>query len=376
MPATRLSRRSALHRSCVVATSATGVASLSHAADVLVGHGGERLRVGVIGCGGRGTGAAAQAAAADPGIRIVALADLFAEQIDTSLAELHAAVGAAVDVPQGRRFTGRDGWRRLLDTDLDVVILATAPDARPEQAAAAVAAGRHVYCEAPAAVDAAGLAWMLATCRRARAAGLSMGSGLAWRHDPATARAIEAIAAGAVGTPRAAAAWSRIGPAWHKPAVAGHSPSEGRHRNWIGVDALSGGDFVEHQVHAIDKVLWAFGDEPPVAVEPLATAPAATAVRYLFADGRTLEAGISRRAGGRQRIDEWVRGTRGGVDLRAAGTGAGRHQRSMAAFVRSIRGGTPLAEGLTLCRSTATALLGRAASARRSPLAWEAFAPA
>jgi hypothetical protein len=128
-------------------------------------------------------------------------------------------------------------------------------------------------------------------------------------------------------------------------------------------------------VHGIDKILWAFGDEPPHVAEPLASAgDHGTFVRYRFTGGQTLEAGIFRRPGGRDRIDEVVRGTGGSCDLRTAG--AGRHARAIAAFVRSIRAGTPLAEGRTLCRSTLTAILGREAAAAGRPLPWATLAPA
>lgn len=369
-----VARRGFLGRSCGTVGSLVAVAAGGGPAGGFFIAGSDRLRVGLVGCGGRGTGAAAQAAAADPAVRITALADLFADRIDAALAVLGRTADAAIDCPADRRFLGEHGWRRLVESDLDVVILATSPDARPAQAVAAVTAGRHVYCEAPAAVDAAGVAAMHAAFRRAEAAGLSVGSGLAWRHDPATIRAIATIRAGLIGPAVVARAHARIGPAWRAEGTTGLSPAAAARREWIAAPRLSGGDFVEHHVHAVDKLLWALGDEPPVLVEPLASGRG-TAVRYRFAAGGVVEAGLTRRPGGRDRIEELVRGTRGVCDLRAAGAGAGRHARSMAAFVRSVRGGPPVAEGATLCRSTLAAILGREAAATAAALAWPGSLP-
>jgi predicted dehydrogenase len=366
-------RRGFLGRSCGTVGSLVAVAAGGGPAGGFFISGSDRLRVGLVGCGGRGTGAAAQAAAADPAVRITALADLFGDRIDAALAVLGRTAGAAVDCPADHRFIGEHGWRRLLESELDVVILATSPDARPAQAVAAVTAGRHVYCEAPAAIDAAGVAAMHAAFRRAESAGLSVGSGLAWRHDPATIRAIATIRAGLIGPAVVARAHSRIGPAWRADGTTGLSPAAAARRDWIATPRLSGGDFVEHHVHAVDKLLWALGDELPVLVEPLAS-ERGTAVRYRFAAGGVVEASLTRRPGGRDRIEELVRGSRGVCDLRAAG--AGRHARSMAAFVRSVRGGPAVAEGATLCRSTLAAILGREAAATAAALAWPALLPA
>jgi predicted dehydrogenase len=232
-----------------------------------------------------------------------------------------------------------------------------------------------VFCEAPAAIDAAGVADVLAASTRAAAHGLAFGSGLAWRHDPATIRAIDRLHAGACGRPVAGVATSHIGPAWRRCAPLGRPLPTTDQRNWIACPTRSGGDLVEHQVHAIDKLLWAFGDAPPAWAEPLASPGAGgTAVRYVFADGRAIEAGIVRRAGGRDAIAELVRGTHGSCDLRSAGVG--RHGRSMAAFIESIRRGSPSAEGPTLCRSTLTAILGREAATAGVARAWTDLAPA
>lgn len=375
MPAAPLRRRTFLGRSCAAAGSLAAAMPVTVPVGGFFAGGGDTLRVGLIGCGGRGTGAAIQAAAADPAVRITVLADLFADHIDSAAAVLGRATAGAFECPQEQRFVGTAAWRQAIAAPLDIVILATSPDARPAQVAAAVAAGRHVFCEAPAAIDSDGVAMILTAVTLAENRGLAFGSGLAWRHDPATIGMIDSLHAGGFGRPVAGVATSHIGPAWRRCGPQGRPVPDADPRNWIACRSRSGGDLVEHQVHAIDKMLWAFGDEPPMVAEPLASpGDDGTLVRYRFAGGQVLEAGIVRRPGGRDRIDELVRGDAGSCDLRTAG--AGRHARALAAFVRSIREGTPLAEGRTLCRSTLTAILGREAAAAGRPLPWPTPAPA
>lgn len=374
MPSAPLPRRAFLGHSCAAAGSLAAATTAAVPAGGFFAGGSDRLRVGVVGCGGRGTGAAIQAAAADPAVRITVLADLFTDHIDSAAAVLGRTTGRAFDCPPERRFVGGDGWRRAIDAPLDIVILATSPDARPAQVEAAVAAGRHVFCEAPAAIAADGVATVHAAATLAAARGLAFGSGLAWRHDPATISTIDLVRSGTFGKPVTGVATSHIGPAWRRCAPHGAPLPATDLRNWIACPARSGGDLVEHQVHAIDKLLWAFGDAPPAWAEPL-TAPGTdgTAVRYVFSDGRSFAAGIVRRAGGRDAIAEMVRGTRGTCDLRTAGSG--RHGRSMAAFLTSIRHGRPLAEGPALCRSTLAAILGREAATAGVARGWAELAP-
>jgi len=374
MPSAPLPRRAFLGHSCAAAGSLAAATTAAAPAGGFFAGGGDGLRVGVIGCGGRGTGAAIQAAAADPAVRITVLADLFADHIDSAAAVLDRTTGRAFDCPAGRRFVGADGWRRAIDAPLDIVILATSPDARPAQAEAAVSAGRHVFCEAPAAIAADGVATVFAAASLAAARGLAFGSGLAWRHDPATISAIDRVRSGSFGRPVTGVATSHIGPAWRRCAPHGRPLPATDLRNWIAFPGRSGGDLVEHQVHAIDKLLWAFGDAAPAWAEPLtSTGTGGTAVRYVFSDGRSFEAAIARRAGGRDAIAEMVQGTRGTCDLRT--DGIGRHARSMAAFLASIRHGRPLAEGPALCRSTLTAILGREAATAGVARGWAELVP-
>jgi predicted dehydrogenase len=375
------------------------------------------LRVGIIGCGGRGTGAGIQAARASRGVRITCLADLFADHLDTSAAFLTRDAGPQFTCPASRRFTGADAWQRLLDSDVDVVVLATHPAARPAALAAAIAAGKHVYCEAPAAVDLAGVGLVAAALAEADRRGLVVVGGLASRHDDRLAAFIRDLHAegglarhsdgglarhaeeAGIGRPLHAVAVQHLGLPWFRPTPAhGGSAADNDLRNWIAAPALSGGPLVERHVHAIDRGLWALGDDCPVAALPLevpalavggAAAVDRAAVdrvgaRFVFADGRTLDALITRgpevhSSHPNLRAEETIQGLHGRVDLRsvAALSPLGRPplQVAMDRLIGMIeRSGPrePSPSAAALLRSTLAAVLGRTAAETGRPVDWPA----
>lgn len=372
----RVSRRTFIGGVSAAAASAT-----VEAAALPCFSGSARLRVGVIGCGGRGTGAAAQAAAASPEVTITCLADLFTDPVATTAALLSRAAGSQFDCPPERRFSGPDAWRQLLATDVDLVILAAVPATRPLHFSAAIAAGKHVYCEKPAAIDGRGLVEVIAACEEARRRGLSVGSGLCFRHDAATREMIDRLHHGEIGDLQSVAVRSSVGLPWHRPRQPGWSHEEWRLRNWIECPELSGGHFVEHHVHALDKALWALGDTcPAVAVpaampdRPGAAKAGSTAVSYRFADGRSIEASLDRRPGNGSRIEERAAGSRGCASLTPAPeAGPGRaspYAAAMSAVVASVTAGERLDESAALCRSTQAALLGRMAVEAGTAVGW------
>ena len=377
MPTEPMTASCPLSRRRLLGTTASLAAGAAAAPRLMAGAfsaGGDRLRVGLVGCGGRGTGAAAQALAADPAVRLVAIGDLDPTQVATAAVVLGRTAADRFICPRELRFSGADAWRRVIDSDIDLVILATPPDCRPRHLAAAVAAGRHAFCEMPAAIDDAGAATIAAACATARSRGLSVMSGLAWRHDRRTAELITRLRDGAFGRPVAAHMASFVGLPWRQPASADASAAAQRRRNWITCPAQSGGDFVERQIHAIDKALWALGDEDPQTVEPLAppAADGTAGVVFRFATGTTLTVVGGRRPHAADLIAEVVHCDRGACDLRGC-DGAERHQATMATLIHSLLSGRHVDDGAILGRATAAALLGRAAAAGRrlpwSPLA-------
>jgi len=352
--------------------------------------GSERIRIGLIGCGGRGTGAAVQAAAAHPGVTITAVGDLFADHVADSATLLQSALGLRFSCPPEQQFAGPDAWRRVLESDLDAVILAAAPWSRPSQFAAAVARGLHIYCEKPAATDVAGAQAVLAACAAAEAGGLVVMSGLASRHHPATAATIARIQAGAIGRPWLAECRAWLGLPWHRPGQTGWTAEENRQRNWVADRWLSGGPLVERHIDAIDRCLWALGDDHPVAAAPAETTgrDGGLAVRYRFADGRELLAEVVRGGEappGQPEIVERVVGSRGRADLVGhridalgkwahEGSAANPWQAAMARFVAGIAAGSGGDGGSTVCQSSLVAILGRTAVEQAREITWGEFA--
>jgi len=358
--------------------------------------GDERIRVGLIGCGGRGTGAVLQAAAADPAVRIVALADLFADQISSAAHEMSRDAAAQFDCPPERRFVGERAYLDLLAAGVDLVLLAAPPHVRPRHVTAAVHAGKHIYCEKPAAIDLPGAHAVAEACAAARRQKLSVMSGLCFRRDEATRTLIEGIRDGAIGRLREVHVHAAAGLPWHKPAAAGSNAEEWQARNWISFRHLSGGHFVEHHIHAIDRALWALGEDCPVAAFP-AEAPGLqsparskieirrgweigdcggpVAARYVFADGRELHASCSRGIGGGSRL-EMALGTDGRCDLLRGSAGTppasiGVYRATIDALVRAVRTGRPVDDTAALCRATLVAIMGRMAAESGRPVRWE-----
>ena len=156
------SRRQFLKDSAIATGAVVGTLSM---ADRVHAAGSDRLRVGLIGCGNRGSGAALDALKADQGVRLVAMGDLFSDRLESSLKNLSKEADVDIEVPSERRFVGFDAFQRVIDCGVDVVILATPPQFRPTHLQAAVAANKHCFVEKPVAVDAPGVRSVLATCR-------------------------------------------------------------------------------------------------------------------------------------------------------------------------------------------------------------------
>ncbi len=225
--------------------------------------GGEEIRVGLVGCGGRGTGAAMQSLKADPAVRLVAMGDVFAERIEGSLGALQESdLGDHVTVDAEHRFVGLDAGRKVIDS-VDVVLLCEYPQFRPAHLAAAVAAGKHAFVEKPIAVDVPGVHSVLASCEQAKAKNLNIVSGLCWRYEEGMREAVQRVQDGQIGEIVAlqstrhenrVARYSAPQPGWSK--------LEEHIRNWYLWTWISGDFVAEQYVHDIDMMCWAMGEYP------------------------------------------------------------------------------------------------------------------
>jgi len=195
--------------------------------------GSDVLRVGLVGCGGRGTGAATQALAADKNVKLVAMADAFEDRLTTSLEQIKAnkKVGHKVEVSPERRFVGFDAYQKLIDCGVDVVLLTTPPHFRPLHLKACVAAGKHVFAEKPVAVDGPGVRSVLATCEEAKKKNLTVVSGLCLRYSFGFRETVQRIHDGAIGDIRTLQATDYRGGIWVKPRQPDWNDMEWQMRN-------------------------------------------------------------------------------------------------------------------------------------------------
>lgn len=232
------------------------VARSAHAA------GSDLVKVALIGCGGRGTGAAINALSTKANVKLVAMADAFQDRLQASLKQIRAACKDRVDVPPERQFTGFDGYQKAIDCGVDMVLLCTPPGFRPAQFEAAVKAGRHVFMEKPVAVDAPGVRKIMAANEEAKRKGLAVAVGFHMRHVRGNIEAFQRVHDGAVGDIRFLRAYYNDAGVWVRPRQPGQTEMQYQMRNWYYFNWLCGDQIVEQHVHFLDMSNWAKGAVP------------------------------------------------------------------------------------------------------------------
>ncbi len=392
----RASRRDFLKSSAaaLVASAATAdvtIARNAHAA------GSDLLRVGLIGCGGRGTGAAADALSADQNVKLVAMADAFADRLEKSLAHLmkEDAVADRIDVKQDHRFVGFAAYKELLASGVDVVLLCTPPHFRPAHLKAAVAAGKHVFAEKPVAVDAPGVHSVLASCAEARKKNLSVVSGLCLRYHYGFQETIKRIQDGALGEIVALQTNDLRGPIWMFPRQKAWSDMEWQMRNWYYFTWLSGDFNVEQHVHNLDVISWIMKGAYPVRANGMGGRQVRTgpeygnifdhhSVVYEFAGGVKCFSACRQQHGCAHDMSNYVLGSRGtavisenrlslstGSGWRYRGPENNIYQTEHQALFAGIRSGKPINNGDYMAKSTLMAILGRMATYTGQTITWE-----
>ncbi|HAW94771.1 MAG: oxidoreductase [Phycisphaerae bacterium] len=358
----------------------------------------DEIRVGVIGCGGRGTGAAMNALQASPDVRIHALGDLFADRMTSSRDGLRGQVeryGDRASVPDENCFAGWDAYQDVIATDCDYVILATPPGFRPQHFEAAIAAGKHVFMEKPVAVDPVGIRKVLAAARSADDQKLSVVAGTQRRHEKCYLEMIDRIRNGAIGTPLAARCyWNQSG-LWSIDARADRSDMENQLRNWLYHTWLSGDHIVEQHVHNMDVVNWVY-DAHPTEVYGVGGRQARTdpkyghiydhfSLEYSYPGNRFAHSMCRQQEGTPGRVEERITGTEGHARSHSGmaeilGPNAWRFEgRQTNPYVQehmdlqaSMRGDTArLNEGQRIAESTMTAIMGREAAYTGQLITWD-----
>ena len=355
------------------------------------------IRVGLVGCGGRGSGAAIDCIHADAGVRIVALGDLFPDRIAearAAVAKLAAedpAVLAGFQVTDDHVFSGFDAYQKVIQSDVDLVILATPPGFRPVHLAAAIAAGRHVFMEKPVAVDPAGVRSVLATTEIARQKGLAIVAGTQRRHHAGYRAVIERVQSGAIGELVGGQVyWNQVG-LWHKPRLPEWSDTEWQIRNWLYFTWLSGDHIVEQHIHNLDVANWVIGAHPVRAVgvggRQWRTDAAFGhiydhfAIEFEYPGGQRVQSMCRQIDGTAPFVGERFQGTKGATDARSAIGGAAPwtvetvapnpYVQEHADLLASIRAGKPLNEGQQVAESTLTAIMGREAAYTGQVIVWD-----
>lgn len=356
-----------------------------------------RLRVGVIGCGGRGTGAATDFLHASSDTELVAMADVLGERVNSAYANLTGSgsdVAGQVNVPEDHRFAGWDAYKSLLGLDLDVVILATPPHFRPIHFAAAVEAGKHVFMEKPVAVDGPGVRKVIDAARKAQEKKLCVVSGTQRRHQRVYLEAMERVKAGDLGRIVAARCYWLQGGLWMHPRKPEWSDMEWQLRNWLYFTWLSGDHIVEQHVHNLDVANWGLGATPLKAQgmggRQVRTGPEYGhvfdhfAIEYEYPGGVTLQSQCRQIDGCHGRVDETFVGEKGTLQVSPSaaridgakpwkfeGDNPNPYVEEHKDLVRAITGGPYVNEGVRIAESTLTAIMGRMAAYTGKTVTWE-----
>lgn len=395
-------RRDFLASSAGAAVLAGGLslARSAHAA------GGEELRIALVGCGGRGTGAARDALSSNGPIKLVAMADVYADRLKSAVKGLGAidTIAGRVDVPADRQLVGYDAYRKVLAMDIDLVLLCTPPAFRPLHYAAAIAAGKHVFMEKPCCVDGPGYRKVMAANKLADDKGLKVVVGLQRRHQQSYREGMKRVHGGEFGDIILIRTYFNMpggGPSFtRRPA---DTPElEYQIRRWNFFTWLSGDHIVEQAVHEIDVANWMKRDEPPLKANGLGGRQVRVGcgngqifdhhfVEYVYADGSRHYAQAKQQPGGWSHVSDNLHGTKGMVTVGSGPYGMGgpadyssgadradRKQTGVSPYLQehqdlvdAIRKGTPLNDGYHGAKSSMTAVLGRMVTYSGDEITWE-----
>lgn len=274
------------------------------------------MKAGVIGCGGRGSGAAFNFLNAANGVTIVALGDVFQERVDSLAEKLKNEKN--IDIPSDKRFVGLDAYKQVIDSGVDVIIDATPPFFRPEHFKYAVEKGKHCFLEKPICVDPVGYRTIIAAAKQAQAKNLCVVTGTQRHHQRSYVESYKKIMEGAIGEITGGVVYWNQGMLWYRERQPGWSDFEYMIRDWVNWKWLSGDHIVEQHVHNIDVFTWFTGLKPISAVGFGSRHRRITGDQYdNFSVDFTMENGIHFHSMCRQidgcanNVSEFIQGTKG-----------------------------------------------------------------
>ncbi len=384
--------RNITRRDFIKTTAAASLAAAIPGNLGLFAAGSDALRIGVIGCGGRGTGAAINCLEAAEGVEIVALGDLVPDRLESSYRKLMEKFPDRVRVPAGNRFTGFDNHLKVCALpEVNLIVTAAPPGFRPIHLKAAVEAGKHVFMEKPVAVDPAGVRSVIASSEAAAAKGLAVVAGTQRRHQKSYLELMRRIQDGQIGEIVGAQCYWNQGDLWVKLPEPGMSEMEWQCRNWLYFTWTSGDHIVEQHVHNIDVVNWAIGALPKNIVgmggREVRKAPEYGniydhfAVEFEYPNGVRAASYCRQTEGCADRVEERIIGTKGTAfgygEIKGEkpwtfeGPEPDPYVQEHADLVASIRAGTPLNEGRRIAESTMCAIIGRMSAYTGRAISWD-----
>jgi myo-inositol 2-dehydrogenase / D-chiro-inositol 1-dehydrogenase len=358
------------------------------------------LKVGLIGCGGRGSGAAAQALTADPNNELTAVADIDEAIVEHAATRLKGSERFGSRVKIDHAFFGLDAYEKVIKSGVDVVLLATPPGFRPQHLTAAVNANKHVFCEKPCATDSPGVREVMAAQKLAQTKNLSLVSGFCWRYNNMIQEAMQQVKNGALGRLVAHYSTYYTNPVKPMPPESSRPPGmsdiEWQIRNWYNFTWTCGDSLVEQAVHNSDKIMWIMNDQPPASCVGVGgrAVPANGGniydhfeVNYVYPNGYRVFLANRQATGCYNGTLDYVMGTDGTLMLGAGpphietpdgkvrwqweGQEYDMYQREHDVLFAAIRSGKPKNDDLNLATSTLFSIMGRHAAYSGQQVTWE-----
>ncbi|MEO1614768.1 MAG: Gfo/Idh/MocA family oxidoreductase [Planctomycetota bacterium] len=392
------SRRSFLKAS--TATAATGALLSSTVARTAHAQGSDEIKFGLIGCGGRGKGASQNIFNTKGNTKLVAVADAFDGKASEALNLLSRRNKGKVDVPNERKFVGLDAYKRLLETDCDLVIIATPPGFKPQQFEAAVNAGKHIFMEKPVASDAPGVRRVLASVEESKKKNLMVGIGLQRRHEAQYLETVGRIQDGAIGDLVTLRVYWNGGGIWYRNRTPEQTEMAFQTNNWYHFNWLSGDQICEQHIHNLDVGCWLKGEYPVecngmggrgLRMDGDATKSQIfdhTFCEYTFADGSKMYSQGRHLKGSWTQVAEFAHGTKGTANVSGSSISGvngdwsfneefGKkarqqgHQQEQHDLIEALMKGEIYNEGEYGAMSTFTAILGREACYSGQVIKWD-----
>ncbi|MGA2497403.1 MAG: Gfo/Idh/MocA family oxidoreductase [Tepidisphaeraceae bacterium] len=357
----------------------------------------DQIKIGLIGAGGRGSGAGKEALNADKGNILWAIGEMFQDRLDAAVANFTKAKPDQVKL-EDRKFLGFDAYKKVIESGVDVVVLATPPGFRPTHIKAAIDAGKHLFTEKPMATDVPGLKIVQEAVAESKKKNLTIVAGFCWRYSNPEREIFKRIHDGAIGDIVSQQGLYYTGELWMKPRQATWTDMEWQLRNWLYFTWLSGDHITEQAVHTIDKIGWTMKDASPIAAfgtggRQVRTDPAYGniydhfGVTYEFSGNVRCHLGCRQQGGSWNSVTDHIVGTKGVASVTGwsshviTGPNAWKYENEKGAndmyqtehdeLFAALRAGKTINNGDRMINSTMMAILGRMAAYTGQRVTWE-----